>query len=258
MKKTSLIGIAVLSSLALLSAALAASLEVQSEHVFTGERFGVLFQAGAPTSQHDLTITFQEQEKTISIPQKESGIFSQQVFFQAPDQPGEYTLKSAEGSLKITVEPALLVLEKVELQPGEVEPGDTAKLSFTVRNSGEFTVYNVNYNISFPRGTGMYELIDGQGSLGEKMEPEEEMKKVVGLKAGENAEGTALVKLLVSYEFDGEKHERTATREITVPGQPVLLYALIGVVFLLFLVLLLTERYKVKGGKRKSDKKEKS
>jgi len=192
-------------SILLIALASAASLEVQGRHVFEGEEFTVRYTASAPISQHDVTIAFAEQTREITLPNMAVGTFSTTVSFTAP-QEGSYEAVSGEARAAVEVEPALVVLEDVRLVPGSVSPGETAELSYTIRNTGEASAHNVKRKVTVASDAFNYN--PEEDTLYGTMQPGDSLHKVEQIVARESASGDVNVQVLISYDYDGETHTR--------------------------------------------------
>ncbi|MCD6414700.1 MAG: hypothetical protein J7L23_03690 [Candidatus Diapherotrites archaeon] len=208
------VAITVCLAISLLAFAGATSLELVQKHVFAEEDFSVLFRANAPLSQHKAKITFEDQEKTFTIPGKSTGMFTKNLVFKAPDKPGEYKLEGEGTNNAVKVEKPLLILENVKLDKNEIKPGEAAHLEFTISNPGEYMVYNVAYQLVLSN-PDHYSFNSEKQELG-NFKSGESQTKIIELKAKPGAETPTSVKLTVEYIFDGETHYRTAEERLSV------------------------------------------
>lgn len=203
-------------SISLLAAA-SASLTVQQKRVFAGDDFKVTFSVPSSSTEQIVRIIFEEQERDVSVP-KTTSRFSENVSFKAPG-PGEYTMSAKGESIQVIVEKPLLAVEEVHFENAEVAQGGTAGFTFTVKNVGEYMVYNVNYQLVVTKHPGRYIFDSSEQGLG-NLKGGEEKTITEGIKAAQNAEGSTTVQVIVEYEFDGEKHYSKGQADLTVRSWP--------------------------------------
>ncbi len=221
-----------IGSLLLLAVVTAASLEIDSNHVFEGEDFVVIYAASAPLSQQEVQISFAEQIQTITLPTTTVGTFSSQVVFTAPTK-GTYEVVSGEARATIEVEPALVVLKELRLKPGSIAPRETSTLSYTIENEGQLRVYNVKSKITIP-SSDKFSYNSDEQELFSVMAPGEKITQSKEIRARETAEGETNVEVVVTYEYDGETHTREEWVKLGVNSMD---FALIFVVLLLLVVV---------------------
>ncbi|MFC2174589.1 hypothetical protein ACFLQ2_01855 [archaeon] len=194
-----------IGSLLLMAVACAASLDVDNRHVFEGEEFTVKYTASAPLSQQEVSIAFADQEKSITLPSMAVGTFSTTIEFTAP-QRGTYEVVSGEARAVVEVEPAMVVLEDVRVEPSSVSPGDSVQLSYTIRNDGDVKAYHVKRKITIASDAFSYNSEEDE--LYGEMGPGASLHEVKEIMARESASGDVNIQLTVSYEFDNEVHRR--------------------------------------------------
>ncbi|MCK4327558.1 MAG: hypothetical protein KAW41_03710 [Candidatus Diapherotrites archaeon] len=202
-----------IGSILLMAMACAASLDVQGRHVFEGEEFAVVYSASAPISQHEVSIAFADQTRTITLPTAPTGTYSNTITFTAP-QKGTYEVVSGEAKAVVEVEPALLVLEDVRISPESVSPGEAARLGYTVRNDGDMAVYNVKSRVGL--SSDRFDYNADEQELFSTMAPGEQIGQVKEIRARQNAGGEARIQVVVSYEYDGETHTREEWATLSV------------------------------------------
>lgn len=225
------LNIVMITSLLLLTLASAALITVDSEHVFEGEEFTITYTANAPLSQQEVTIAFAEQTKRVTLPSKVSGSFSTNVAFTAP-QKGTYEVVSGEARAEVIVEPALLVLEDVGLSPSSIGAREIAKLSYTIENVGDLSVYNVKSRVTIPNSDKFDYNADEQELFG-VMGAGEKLVQTKEIRARETAEGEANIGVIITYEYDGETHTREEWVKVGVASFEWMLFVVVAVAILI-------------------------
>lgn len=220
----------------LLISVASASLEIQQKNVFAGETFDVLLEARAPTSEHDIMIRLGDQEKEVSIPGRDEGVYRVNVSFEAPGA-GQYEISSKYGNAMLEVKEPLLAIEEFGIEPEEIGRGESAEMHFLLKNPGEYMVYNVNYRLSLTN-PGFFEFGRESQELG-NLARGQETERTELIKAKEDSEGNTEVTLVVEYEFDGEKHYQKKEKELRVKGTPWLDWIILMLFFAAIIILLI-------------------
>lgn len=239
----------------LLALASATSLEIAQKHVFAGEEFTVVFKTNAPLSQHTARIKFGNQEKKFTVPTKAEGLFTKNLTFKAPEKPGEYTISGEEASTKVVVEEPLLTLENVKLDSEKINPGDTTQIGFTIKNVGEYMVYNVAYQLVLSNPED-YEFNSEKQTIG-NMRSGESQTKVEEIKAKPSANNPTRIEVVVEYVFDGETHYWKADVQLSVETMEWLDW-LFNALVIIAVVIILIEFYAILSKRVKKDQKRSS
>ncbi len=214
--------ITLIISLLLLAAVAASTVETVQEHVYTDEEFEVEFRTSGPTNQHQVELEFMDQAQVVYVDTLGHGVpFKATVKFKAPPFAGEYEVRSDEGTAAISVEEPRFTLSDIKVEPSIISPRETTKLSYTVENVGDATLYNVKGDISIKLGAESdYEMYSGTEELFTSMGPGEKRTVVKEITARESASGQERIGVDVSYEFDGETHYASGDALLTVGGAP--------------------------------------
>lgn len=241
MKKTTIITI---TSLLLLASASAATLAVERDHIFTSEEFKVKLTEYGESGSRELDISFNKESKQVKIPHLEEGAqFDQTLTFTAPETPGTYKL-TGDFDKEIEVEKNPIEIKELELDPGKINPRNFSKIRYTIKNVGENTVYDVEADINAFRGEGDLGFSDGKKRVIGRMQPEESQTKVVNLRAKQSAEGSYILILKVSYNFDEEEHFVSSSRTLNIGSSGGNLeIILVGLILLLAFGLVLKNYY---------------
>jgi hypothetical protein len=158
----------------------------------------------------------------VYIPNLDYGeLFESPIKFTAPTSTGNYEINTDEGKLKINIEEPVLSLTNVKIEPSTIQPRETTKLSYTIENVGEQTLYNVNGEIKIILGAeDNYEFDSAQEELFTTMGPGEQRTVVKEIAARENAKGQERIGVEINYEFNGEKHYARDDTLLSVGGVP--------------------------------------
>jgi hypothetical protein len=216
----------------MLALAGAATLELNSKHVFEGEDFTVTYTASAPLSQHEVPVEFAGQAKTVTLPTMAVGTFSTAVSFTAPET-GKYEAVSGDARAEVNVEPALLVLKNVGIVPSSIAPREIAKLSYTIENVGQLRVYNVKSKVTIP-GSDRFSYNGDEQLLFDVWEAGNSVVQTKEIMARESASGEANIQVAVAYEYDGEVHTRSEWVRLGISSVD---WQLLGFVALLVIIV---------------------
>ena len=230
MKKTIMI---LILSFSLLATAYGASLETNKNHIFAGEDIEFTFTESAPISQRTIVFELEEETKEINLPDMEEGVFTIDFELTAPDTPGEYSVVSSELVKDITVEKSPLELVDVYLDPETIGSRETTKLSYTIKNTGDVMVYDIDAQILVLGASQNFEFDEEKQRLFDSLDPGEEFTEVEEIIARENAEGTPEVGVTITYIYDNEEHELSAYKTLTVGSFPWLEVIIIVVIILI-------------------------
>lgn len=224
-------------SILLLAMSNAAMLTVNNRHVFEGEEFTATYTANAPLSQQEISVAFAKQVKKVTLPTMAVGSFTTDIPFTAP-QAGKYEIVSGEARTGLVVEPALLVLEDVSVSPSSIKPGETAKLSYTLKNTGNARVYNVKSKITIAN-SDKFNYNSGDQELFSVMAPGEEIVQTKDIISRENAKGEANIQVSVSYEYDGEVH--TLTKWVSLNAGPSIDFDFVLLAVIVFMIAIVAK-----------------
>ncbi|MCD6522342.1 MAG: hypothetical protein J7K68_01215 [Candidatus Diapherotrites archaeon] len=221
----------------MISVGMCAAIQVDQKHIFAGEQFTATFVIDAPLREGEIVFNFVGQEKVVNIPEMEKGTYTTKITFTAPNKPGTYEITSKEASTSVIVEKPMITVTDVKMDPYAINPGETSQLVFSIRNVGDFSVYNVKAKVNIVGSSDRYEFNKEWMPLFEIMEPGAELTRRIDITSKQSASGLERIELTISYEYDGEVHTINKYAEIQVGGFPLV------EVIILIIVLIVVGRF---------------